>query len=36
MLYRSHRARLNGFWHGSLLWLVDRLNARIRPAIRVD
>lgn len=36
MLYRSHQARLHGFWHGSLLWLVDRLNARIRPAIRVD
>ncbi|WP_149538668.1 NAD(P)/FAD-dependent oxidoreductase [Siccirubricoccus phaeus] len=36
MLYRSHQARLHGFWHGSLLWLVDRINARIRPAIRVD
>nr|WP_256476601.1 NAD(P)/FAD-dependent oxidoreductase [Siccirubricoccus soli] len=36
MLYRSHQARLHGFWHGSLLWLVDRINARVRPAIRVD
>jgi NADH dehydrogenase len=36
MLYRSHQARLYGFWRGSLLWLVDRINARVRPAIRLD
>jgi len=36
MLYRSHQARLHGFWRGSLLWLVDRLNARLRASIRLD
>lgn len=36
MLYRSHQAMLHGFWRGSLLWLVDRLNTRLRPAIRLD
>lgn len=36
MLYRSHQARLFGFWRGSLMWLVDRLNARLRASIRLD
>lgn len=36
LLYRSHQARLHGFWRGGLLWLVDLLNARIRPKIRLD
>lgn len=36
MLYRSHQARLFGFWRGSLMWLVDRLNARLRARIRLD
>lgn len=36
MLYRSHQARLHGFWRGGLLWLADRINARVRPPIRLD
>lgn len=36
LLYRAHQARLYGFWRGSLLWLVDRLNTRLRPPIRLD
>lgn len=36
MLYRSHQARLYGFRRGSLLWLVDLLNARLRTRIRMD
>ena len=36
MLYRSHQARLHGFWRGGLLWLVDSINARVRPPIRLD
>lgn len=36
MLYRSHQARIHGFWRGGLLWLVDRLNARVRASIRLD
>ncbi|HVJ34863.1 MAG TPA: NAD(P)/FAD-dependent oxidoreductase [Terriglobia bacterium] len=36
MLYRGHQARLYGFWRGSLLWLVDRLNSRVRAPIRLD
>ncbi|MBP0624109.1 NAD(P)/FAD-dependent oxidoreductase [Cupriavidus consociatus] len=36
MLYRSHQSRLYGFWRGGLLWLVDRLNARLRAPIRLD
>ncbi|PWF23994.1 NAD(P)/FAD-dependent oxidoreductase [Corticimicrobacter populi] len=36
MLYRSHQARLHGFWRGSLLWLVDCLNRRLRATIRLD
>ncbi|QJW56435.1 NADH dehydrogenase [Serratia plymuthica] len=36
MLYRSHQSRLHGFWRGSLLWLVDRLNARVRSSIRLN
>ncbi|WP_308410413.1 NAD(P)/FAD-dependent oxidoreductase [Burkholderia sp. WAC0059] len=36
MLYRSHQARLYGFWRGGLLWLVDRLNSGLRASIRLD
>lgn len=36
MLYRSHQARLYGFWRGGLVWLVDRLNTRLRSSIRLD
>lgn len=36
MLYRSHQARLFGFWRGSLVWLVDCLNSRLRAKIRLD
>jgi NADH dehydrogenase len=36
MLYRSHQARLHGFWRGGLIWLVDRINSRLRPSIRLD
>lgn len=36
MLYRSHQARLHGFWRGGLLWLVDHLNSRLRASIRLD
>lgn len=35
MLYRSHQARLYGFWRGGLVWLVDRLNTRIGSKIRL-
>ena len=36
MLYRSHQARIYGFWRGGLLWLIDLMNARLRPSIRLD
>ena len=36
MLYRSHQARLHGFWRGGLLWLADRIQARVKPPIRLD
>jgi NADH dehydrogenase len=36
MLYRSHQARIYGFWRGGMVWLVDRLNARLRAPIRLD
>lgn len=36
MLYRTHQARIHGFWKGGLLWLVDRLNSRVRAPIRLD
>lgn len=36
MLYRSHQVALHGFWRGTLLWLVDKINARIRPSVRLD
>ena len=36
LLYRAHQSRLHGFWIGSLMWLVDRINGRIRPRIRLD
>lgn len=35
-LYRSHQARLYGFWRGGMLWLVDLMNGRLRPSIRLD
>lgn len=35
-LYRGHQARIHGFWKGVLIWLVDRLNRRLRPSIRLD
>ncbi len=35
-LYRSHQARLYGFWRGGFLWLVDMMNSRLRPSIRLD
>ena len=36
LLYRSHQAQLHGFWRGSQLWLIDMMNARLRPRIRLD
>jgi NADH dehydrogenase len=36
MLYRSHQSKVHGFWKGGLLWLVDLLNAAVRPSIRLD
>lgn len=36
MLYRAHQSRIHGFWRGSLMWLVDLVNNRIRPSIRLD
>ncbi len=36
MLYRSHQARIYGFWRGGLLWLIDLMNSRLRPSIRLD
>ncbi|TWI06737.1 NADH dehydrogenase [Lysobacter ruishenii] len=36
MLYRSHQARIHGFWRGGLLWLVDRINSRVRATVRLD
>ena len=36
MLYRAHQERIHGFWRGGLIWLVDRLNRRLRPSIRLD
>lgn len=36
LLYRGHQARIHGFWKGGLIWLVDRLNRRLRPSIRLD
>lgn len=36
LLYRSHQAQLHGFWRGSQMWLVDLMNARLRPTIRLD
>lgn len=35
-LYRGHQAHIHGFWRGGLIWLVDRLNRRLRPSIRLD
>jgi NADH:quinone reductase (non-electrogenic) len=36
LLYRSHQSRIHGFWRGGLLWLIDRLNRRVRAPIRLD
>jgi NADH dehydrogenase len=36
LLYRAHQSRIHGFWKGGLVWLVDRLNVRLRPSIRLD
>lgn len=36
LLYRSHQTSLHGFWRGGLLWLVDRINAHVRPPVRLD
>ncbi len=36
MLYRGHQVRIHGFWRGGLIWLVDLLNVRLRPSIRLD
>lgn len=36
MLYRIHQSRVHGFWRGSLLWLVDRINVRVRSSIRLN
>lgn len=35
LLYRSHQARLHGFWRGGLLWLLDGLHARLVGPIRL-
>ncbi|MFT4189967.1 MAG: NAD(P)/FAD-dependent oxidoreductase [Comamonas sp.] len=36
LLYRAHQSRLYGFWRGGLVWLVDLINKRVRPSIRLD
>lgn len=36
LLYRAHQSRLYGFWRGGLIWLVDLINKRVRPPIRLD
>jgi len=35
LLYRAHQVRLRGFWRGTLLWIVDAINGRIKPRIRL-
>lgn len=35
LLYRSHQARVHGFWRGGLLWLVDIINAHVKSRIRL-
>lgn len=35
-LYRAHQVRLHGFWRGTLLWLVDQINSRVRAPITLD
>ena len=35
LLYRSHQSRVHGFWRGGLIWLADRINAFVRPRIRL-
>lgn len=36
MLYRSYQTRLHGLSKGSLLWLIDILGRRVRPAARLS
>ncbi|PZU15078.1 MAG: FAD-dependent oxidoreductase [Sphingobium sp.] len=36
MLYRSYQARLHGVGRGTLLWLVDTINRRVRPTARLS
>jgi NADH dehydrogenase len=36
LLYREHQVRLRGFWRGVLLWIVDAINGRVKPRIRLD
>lgn len=36
MLYRSHQARLHGFWKGGLIWLIDRMSRWVRPSVRLQ
>lgn len=35
LLYRSHKARLHGFWRGGLIWLADMINSFVRPRLRL-
>ena len=35
-LYRGHQARIHGFWKGAAVFIIDRLNRRVRPSIRLD
>ena len=36
LLYRSHQARLHGFWRGGMIWLADTINSLVRPRIRLQ
>ncbi len=36
MLYRTYQARLHGAGRGTLIWLVDMINRRVRPAARLS
>jgi NADH dehydrogenase len=35
LLYRSHQARLHGFWRGGMMWLADTINSQVRPRTRL-
>jgi len=35
LLYRSYQTRLHGIWRGSLLWLLDVLARKVKPAARL-